>query len=134
MESIERNNPQSRKEQGRHLIFLPENPQAVEQLENKLKEYKSRFEEIKKSRGYNDAFKAPEQIFDLIADTHYKIAVLETLLQEKSVNTNELYEKLHGEDHYFNQDSFINACAVINDYCETGGERSKGGTGFNRPV
>ena len=99
------------------VIVLPENETHKTQLRRKLEEYKGRVK----------PFRAPE----LQMDTIYKMTVLERLLRDGQVNTWELSReiaKTYGSD--FDGHAFNNACGVIEDYCETGGQNTNGGTGL----
>lgn len=109
-------------------IELPSDIETIRKLQKKLREYKTRLEEEKGQKIKTHT--APEQDFVALADTHYKIAVLEKLLLEGSVNTYELSRELNEADGMFDASAFDNACGVIEDYVETGGERNVGGTGF----
>lgn len=108
-------------------IELPKDAEVVKRLQNKLKDYKQRLAEEKKKI---DPYKAPEQVFHILADTNYKIAVLEKVLLEGEVNTFELSRELNSQDGQFDSGAFNNACGVIEDYCSTGGKNTRGGTGF----
>lgn len=100
------------------IIILPKNDLLIQQLRFKLEEYQKRY----------NPYHAPE----LQMDTICKIQVLERLLRDGSVNTYELSKELY--DIYgssLNGNSFNSACAVINDYCVTGGKQTNGGTGLS---
>jgi len=63
-----------------------------------------------------------------------KIAVLERLLEKKKVKTWDLSLELAEKyGSHFDEDDFNNACAVIKDYCKTGGKNVHGGTGIKSP-
>ncbi len=106
-------------ESGAHIV-LPNNPELVEKLEEKLAEYEQRRDR---------SFKAPEEPEQM--DVLCKIAVLSALLKEGSVNTelieNELMERYKTG---FNKEIFRNACGVIKGYAERAGEGLVGGTGL----
>lgn len=99
------------------ILVLPEDKVRVEQLRKKLEEYKQRA----------DPYRAPE----LQMGTVCKIAVLERLLQDTTVDTWQL--SLEMEETYgsgFDPWKFGTACGVIADYCNTGGQDVIGGTGL----
>jgi hypothetical protein len=104
-------------------IKLSENKLIVKALNDKLLEYKERLGAEMKEQPY----KAPEQYSN---DTVYKIAVLDELLKNGEVNTQELSRELKEKYGFINIDDFDNACGVIEDYNETGGKNNSGGTGF----
>lgn len=99
------------------IIVLPDSKERQEQLKAKLKEYQGRI----------DPYRHPALQMGAIC----KKTVLERLLKDGKINTWELSEemsKTYGLD--FDAESFDNACAVIKDYCKTGGAHTKGGTGL----
>lgn len=99
------------------ILVLPEDKVRVEQLERKLEEYKGRF----------NPYGAPESQMGAIC----KISVLERLLRDAVVDTFQLYlemQKVYGSG--FDVYRFNIACGVIDNYCKTGGEGNKGGTGL----
>lgn len=108
-------------------IEFPQDIETVKKMQNKLKDYKQRLESQKSKI---DPHKAPEQVFQMLADTHYKIAVLEKLLLEGSVDAHQLSRELNEKDGQFDIEAFENACGVIEDYSTTGGKRVTGSAGF----
>ncbi|MBI3282813.1 hypothetical protein HYZ70_01925 [Candidatus Curtissbacteria bacterium] len=99
------------------FIVLPDDKTRIQQLRTKLKEYKNRL----------DPYKAPE----LQMNTLCKIEVLSELLAQGRVETWDFSRKL--ADKYgtgFSTMGFQAACAVIDDYCKTGGKNLQGGTGL----
>jgi len=92
------------------VITLPEERKRVEQLKMKLEEYKGRISTM---------------------GTICKKTILERLLKDGKISTWEIAEEMikkYGSD--FNAGKFNNACAVILDYCTTGGENTVRGTGL----
>jgi len=108
-------------------IFLSKDRKIIEKLENKLLDYRQR---LKKYEKMVDLNKSPEENFQIIGDTNYKIAVLEKLLREGFVDTHELAREINKKDDFFDSVIFNRACRVINDYSQTGGKNNYGGTGF----
>lgn len=103
------------------VIRLPEGPERVAQLQRKLEEYKGRL----------NPMQHPDLQVLSDPDTTHKIAVLEALLRDKQVVTHDLCRELANKwGQRFDGYSFNNACAVIDDYCQTGGEHAVGGTGL----
>jgi hypothetical protein len=104
----------------RELVTVkrPDDPAKQAQLQAKLQEYKARI----------DRWAAPE----LQMDTICKIAVLEKVLKsEGEVYLPELADEMMAKyGSGFNHYSFNNACSVISDYCLTGGQKTRGGTGL----
>lgn len=105
------------------IIRLPEDPIRKKQLELKLEEYARRLEEG------DDAYRHPELQLKLGVDARYKHDVLERVLKNGSLNTWE-YSRELGKAGTFHASAFQTACAVIDEYCKTGGERCIGGTGL----
>jgi hypothetical protein len=103
------------------VLTLPaDNPVRIGQLTAKLEEYRRRF----------DPHKAPELQMHLLMKT----ILLDTLLQHGAVETGPLSDRLAAQFGVaFNLRVFADACAVIADYCTTGGERVRGGTGLPSP-
>lgn len=103
------------------VLTLPtDNPVRIAQLTAKLEEYRRRF----------DPHKAPELQMHLLMKT----ILLDTLLQHGAVETGPLSDRLAARfGASFNLRVFADACAVIADYCTTGGERVCGGTGLPSP-
>jgi len=91
------------------------------QLKAKLEEYKGRL----------DPHKHPDLQLLTHSEAMYKITVLERLLIDGSVQTHvlssEMAEKLGNN---FDVELFDKACAVIEDYCKTGGKNLIGGSGL----
>ncbi len=100
------------------VLTLPEDPTRVRQLQAKLEEYKGRM----------TPSRAPETRMDTIC----KIAVLKRLLAQGKVTTWDLARELAANyGSGYDPNAFNNACAVIQDYCETGGASAVGGTGLS---
>lgn len=99
-------------------ITLPDDHPRKEQLERKLEEYRGR---LKPSE-------SPESQMLTIC----QISILEKLLGNNEVITSDLSQELIKEyGELFNLTLFNNACNVIIDYCNTGGQNVWGGTGLN---
>ena len=58
---------------------------------------------------------------------------LEKLLEKGKVDAWELSRELQKKDGHVDVAAFESACGVINDYCTTGGNHVRGGTGFLKP-
>ena len=101
------------------IIILPIDEKRVQHLRTKLQEYLGRF----------NGYAAPE----LQMGTICKIAVLKKLLEEGRVETLILHQEMVGmygsnlDSHKFN-----GVCGVIDDYCKTGGQNTRGGTGLDQ--
>lgn len=99
------------------VIKFPTDPERQAQLRRKLEEYKSRLE----SRQF------PESQSEL----GYRVTILETLLANQEVNTWNLSRELASKfKDDFDVRAFERSCAVIDDYCQTGGQHVCGGTGL----
>jgi|SRR3989338_8826132 len=104
----------------RLVIVLPTDEARKRQLREKLINYNER----------KHPHRAPKWQMDLIC----KIAILERLLRDGAVDTQELSREM--AKNYcegFNADDFENARDVIRDYCETGGQNVSGGKGLIMP-
>lgn len=100
------------------VIELPKDSMRVEQLRMKLEEYRRRV--------FQGRWSA-EELFDL----YLRIVLLEKLFAEGRVNTWGFAEELCGRfGGYPPRQVFNQACAVIDDYCKTGGVNNRGGTGL----
>jgi hypothetical protein len=103
------------------LIRMPDSLDRVKRLQSKLNEYRQRLDDIE----HGDPGKKKQ----LLEDTSYKIRLLETLLLEGEVHTCRLWEEL-GCEGGRDLSVYVDACAVIYDYCRNGGKKVKGGTGL----
>ncbi|MCH7759007.1 hypothetical protein IID20_01480 [Patescibacteria group bacterium] len=104
------------------IIKLPKDAERVKQLQNKLEEYRKRL------KNYDD----PYIQMDIIS----KIEILEQVLEQGQINVENIIPKIINKykskfDLKLLSYSFINACVVIDDYCQTGGKNILGGTGLN---
>lgn len=90
-------------------VKLPDDADRVQQLRNKLQEYKQRPSE----------------------EARYKSLVLERILKETEVSTVELASYVEAEvGQPFNRFLFYECCNVIDDYCKSGGSRTILGSGL----
>ena len=97
------------------IITLP--IERREQLEKKQAEYRSRIQ----------PHQGPEQNLD----TGMKIEVVQSPLDRGAIAVSCLLEELRVKlGELFSPGPFENACAVIEDYCETGVVNLIGGTGL----
>lgn len=102
------------------IISLPSDEARRKQLQKKLEEY----------RGRMQPYHAPELQMENIC----KIAVLERLLRDGQVNAWDFSRELAEEyDSGFDSNDFSLACAIIDDYCKTGGANLRGETGLSSP-
>lgn len=95
-------------------IVMPEERRAF--LEIKLREYETRLKTFKELHRY----KAPED--PVFAGTHYKMALVKALLRDGKVNTWTLQRQMEQEFGSIITARYQNACAVVADYCNTGGK------------
>lgn len=105
------------------IIKFPEDINIIKALQRKLKEYKGR----------KNALEAKKNLYippEIVIDTNYKIAILEKLLTEGEINIKELSQELINKYGSLHFECFDNACAVIEDYVNTGGKKVIGGTGL----
>jgi len=127
-------------------LILPNNEKRVSQLRDKMKEYAQRFENYKRDLQEQNEYWHPEQVelFSKQSSSYTKLAVLSELFLEENINTAdfslELGRKLKNEfegttGRTFNvelySEHYNQACAIIDDYCKTGGANCRGGTGLN---
>jgi hypothetical protein len=104
------------------VIQEPKDADIAKKLPGKLEEYKQRLSSLaKENRDINSK---------AVKDTVYKIGILESLLQTSPVVTYKLAAKLEEQYGELDLDIFKNACAVVDDYCRTGGKSVRGGTGL----
>ncbi|MFC1698033.1 hypothetical protein ACFL1H_06845 [Nanoarchaeota archaeon] len=106
------------------IIKFPEDWDLQFKLEKKLAEYEARWEAYKEK----NPFKAPE--VQKNSDDFYKVRVLKELIQYKEINTSKFAEHIKKTENFISESYFNNACAVIRDYCETGGLTVRNGTGL----
>ncbi len=100
------------------VIFFPDNAERRNQLQEKLKEYENRAKHYRSQ---------------IHVDSVYKIEVLNCLLKDGQVKTWDLARDMAKKYPDFDVEVFNKACAVIEDYCKTGGKNTHGGTGLPTP-
>lgn len=103
------------------ILTLPiHDATRIAQLRAKLAEYELRL----------NPYAAPETQMGTVCKT----TVLQRLLRDGRVVTWDLCRELRATfGTGFSPDAFINACRVIEDYCQTGGQTNRGGTGLPAP-
>jgi hypothetical protein len=95
------------------IIRRPTDPERLRLLQQKLGEYRKRHDQN------------PAKL-----DTLYKVALLSAILEHGQVRIAETRRNLLDANGKVDPLTFANACIVINDYVETGGQFSWGGTGL----
>lgn len=110
-------------------IVLPEDKAKRKALEDKLIEYKGRLSRFKEDRPYVSPELAA-RIRESYIDSLCKVAITERLLERGEVDTRELFEELKEREGPILLSDYYSAVNVIADYCETGGRKTIGGTGF----
>ena len=106
------------------VIELPQDEAKIARLDQKLIEYLGRIRKLRKENPYQP----PED--PMFRDAEYKITILGSLLKKGSVNARDISRELNQKFNGFDKARFENAYKVINDYCKTGGEHARGGTGL----
>ena len=102
------------------VIVLPKDKTRQSQLRAKTKEYKERLQ--------SSRFTPAEKM-----GIRYRIIILERLLKNREVSTWEISQEMAKiPDLDFNDIYFDRACAIIEDYCKTGGANLIGGTGLSK--
>lgn len=102
------------------IIVLSKNKDLRDQLKAKLEEYKGRL--------LSSKFSSTEKM-----EMRHRIVILERLLKNGKVCTWEICREMQTvPDLDFNEIYFNKACAIINDYCTTGGANCSGGTGLKK--
>lgn len=94
------------------VIVLPDSHRPL------LREKLLKFQQL---RGREFGHKAPETIFGII----YRIELIERLLVTGRVHTWDFSREMSREYGSFDREGFEDACYVVGDYCETGGENVK---------
>lgn len=117
--STKAKNEEGEKQKEGPKIKIPEDPELVNALRDKLAEYKERLAKQMK----NDPYKPPEAF----SGTVYKMEILLKLLKDGEVDMRELSKELGNKYVNLNAGSFNNAYAVIDDYAKTGGGNVLGG-------
>lgn len=118
--------PEGFHESGPYLS-LPDITGMREALERKLKEYRARLK--------NNVYQSPELLGK--NDAFVKQFVLGKLLEganrgeSGAVSTVALSREFEEEFGKLDPEVFNNACSVIQDYLETGGANTRGGTGIS---
>ncbi|MBX4200912.1 hypothetical protein KW786_02165 [Candidatus Parcubacteria bacterium] len=107
--------------------------ELLRDLVAKLGEYRRRLAGDEKRRAEyskENPYKSPQETFSIIAETRYKLAVLESVLDNGSVDTHALARELEKQDGVFIAEKFQKACVVIDAYCKGQADQVGGGTGF----
>ena len=111
-------------------IILPQDESRRKALENKLQEYKIRLDKIREVYPT-----IPPQILRKISiqsgGLGYKIDIMENLLEEKELDTQKFSLELSAKDEFFDAENYTLATDIIDDYCRTGGQNLRGGTGLS---
>ena len=118
-----------------YFLEWPDNEKRSAQLRRKLKEYAERVEHFKKRLEQEESYFHPELIGSLIKQSpnYMRFLVLSELEKEKEIDTQKLSTQLYEEGLIKDERSikeYNTACAIIRDYCETGGKNCIGGTGL----
>ncbi|MBM3228412.1 hypothetical protein FJZ20_00800 [Candidatus Pacearchaeota archaeon] len=114
----------------RPKIILPQDEFRRKALENKLKEYKIRLDKIREVY----SFTRPQIIRRISIQSGglgYKIDILEHLLEEKELDLQKFSLELGAKDEFFDEKNYKIATDIIDDYCRTGGQNLRGGTGLS---
>jgi len=111
---------------------LPEDKNRVNKLKRKLKEYAERVEKVKKELEKDNPTWHPELVQLTLekSQNYIRLSVLSELFLEEEVDTYKFSLELNKELNGFDTKEYSITCAVINDYCETGGKNTSGGTGL----
>ncbi|NQT50111.1 hypothetical protein HQ571_05440 [Candidatus Kuenenbacteria bacterium] len=100
------------------VIELPVDDLKVRELQAKRDDYLERLK-THKSEQYR-------------LDLTYRIELIESLLREKRVETWDFCHLIVTREGSINGQAFDNACAVVDDYCKTGGAQTIRGRGFGK--
>ncbi|RJP46561.1 MAG: hypothetical protein C4548_02445 [Desulfobacteraceae bacterium] len=105
-------------------IRLPDDPLIKTRLKKKLSEYEKRLEKLKKDCKHNNP--------DLACNSSpgYKAQIVRRLITVGEVKTPDMAKEIKEEFGTIDFDKFNNAAKVIFDYCRTGGQNVKSGSGF----
>jgi len=104
-------------------IILPQSSTIQNKLKNKLSEYEKRVSKLKKIYINN-----PDLSYNSIPGI--KALITKRLYQRGEVETKAIAKEITEEYGKLDHEEFNVAASVINDYCNTGGENTKKGTGF----
>jgi hypothetical protein len=96
------------------VIERPEDPELLEKLRQKLAEYRNTLFDC-----------CPINSPETLTDAYYKITVLHTVLEQGEVNCWVISKMIAHRCGRIDYKIFSNACGVIADYCETGGQNVK---------
>lgn len=115
------------------VLFMPEDPtgEIEKRLVRKAAEYRARLSEwSEKSEEERDAY-AQTQLtqFDPYLDSLYKSMIVDRLLDDNSVDLNQIRDEIFERERALNTVIFENAWLVIKKYI-TGAGGVGGGTGF----
>ncbi|MFC1697427.1 hypothetical protein ACFL1H_03780 [Nanoarchaeota archaeon] len=116
-------------------IKLPRDGNIREKLSHKYVEYKSRinqhitedYEGLVSELNFNKVLNTKDPKFQ---DAYCKSFILEYLITNKKVSPSAIRKQLNQKVDNMRSDRIDNAIFVIRDYCNTGGKKVSGGTGF----
>jgi|GEM_PF-2294453 len=118
------------------IIKLPKDESRKAQLQRKLEEYKTRIKADRPLTRHPELHRIIQQA--AWPQVAFCILILEALFEKGEVNTQnlsvDLSEKAKAAGGLWTTTTaaaFETACAIIKDYCETGGAHTHGGTGLH---
>lgn len=104
-------------------IVLPNDDAIRDKLQKKIREYEKRVLKLKEKCHLN-----PELSYKSIPG--FKALIARRLYQRGELETREMARELTEEYGRLDPEQFNVAASVIHDYCSTGGQKVKKGTGF----
>lgn len=113
-----------------NTLSLPQIPELQQRLREKLAEYNTRIENYKKKYRVEKRGIIIDRESNLL-DAIYKSEIVNALLESGRADLRQIHDSLQSEfNGYVSEDTFMNAVGVINDYINTGGKHTNGGSGF----
>jgi len=117
-------------------LELPKDEKRVGTLKKKMREYAQRLQDFKERIETEHSNWHPEYIMSFVkqSQNYMNLIVLSELFLTPKVETTNFSLELGEEGPIYDKkslDRYLLACAIIDDYCKTGGKNCRRGTGLN---
>jgi uridine kinase len=114
-------------------LELPEDETRISKLKRKAKEYEKRVEDYRKKIEEKEPYQHPGLIEIQLkkSQDYMNFTILSKLLSVKRLETNSFSLELNKKGLIIDKESlerYNQACAIIDDYCKTGGTNAQNGT------
>jgi len=117
-------------------LELPKDEKRVGTLKKKMGEYAQRLQDLKERIETDHSNWHPEYIMRFVeqSQNYMNLRVFSELFLTPKLETTNFSLELDDEGFIYDKkslDRYNLACAILDDYCKTGGKNCRGGTGLN---